>query len=192
MVLLRWSSLTLSQHQGPLSQQHDHPKPLRYASRLLAHSDLCSPSARMGKRKGCLLLVAQWKYQKWKLQAPGYSGQAGRSHLPPWELLLAAFHHVSEIRLPKPAAKAAKAASGTRRQPKWNTRKVSGWSLEESSAFIHTKWCAASSFLCTNTCSAGYLCGSFIILLERYKLRSQGNIKQNLLNKGGFNLLYRY
>lgn len=50
---------------------------------------------------------------------------------------------------------------------KSNPRKASDWSLEECSALIHTKWGNFSSFLRTNTCGAGFMFWSVIVLLEK-------------------------
>lgn len=70
--VLRGSCLTLNQHQGTLSQQHNHPKPLWGKRRSPAKSGLCTPSARMRKRKVCLLLAVWWQYQKWRATSPGW------------------------------------------------------------------------------------------------------------------------
>lgn len=69
MVLLRWSCLTLSRHEGTPSQQRDGPKPLRHASRTLA--DGGHSSGEDGEKKGvpparCTMKI--WEAKRYKPQ----------------------------------------------------------------------------------------------------------------------------
>lgn len=80
-VLLQWSSLTLSQHQGTPSQQCNCFKPLWDASRSLAKSGLCAPSVRMGKRKVacCAMKLSEAEsYKPWV--TPSRLGEATFLH----------------------------------------------------------------------------------------------------------------
>lgn len=90
-----------------------------------------------GKERGASCLVQNENMRSKGLQAPGRSEWAGRCHLPPRELLHAAFNHVNGIGLPNPVANAA---PGNQRKPKQNLSGVSSWSLEKSSVFISAKW----------------------------------------------------
>lgn len=129
------------------------------------------------------------KIRSEELQALGHSGQAGRSHLSPWELLLAAFNHVSEIRL-QTWWQMPLLGIGDNRNKTPERFQAGHWRKAQPSP---TQSCVPLLHFCVQThIVPATLCGSFTVLLGRCKLTSQGNIKEPLLNEGGFNLLCTY
>lgn len=149
----------------------------------------CSFREDEEKERGASFIAVQWKYQKQRATSPGLPRMEWENPTSLVGIATCSFQPHKWHQVAKPASKRSKCGFWERETTEtksWKDLRLVGggkFSLHQTQLF------AASSFLCTNTYSASCVRGSFIVLLERCKLRSKGNIKHCLLNEGDFNLL---